>query len=127
MSLVGPVELMVRFCLVAKFKLRHLHATARRVPRNRRYHIGVLTELKAGFSLGGFLTRMRSDSAVVAVPVYRRFPPVFLNRKRLRHCTHNTCGRELSSPGEEYSVLVLDRERRSRTESRWRGERGVGP
>ena len=27
----------------------------------------------------------------------------------------------------EYSVLVLDREWRSRTASRWRGERGAGP
>ena len=29
--------------------------------------------------------------------------------------------------GSEYSVLVFDREWRSRTASRWRGERGAGP
>ena len=35
--------------------------------------------------------------------------------------------RDTVAPGSEYSVLVLDREWRSRTASRWRGERGAGP
>ena len=34
---------------------------------------------------------------------------------------------KIATTGSEYSVLVFDRERRSRTESRRRGERGAGP
>ena len=47
-----------------------------------------------------------------------------------RHMIHavsmiSNHGSKMPHDGSEYSVLVLERERRSRIESRWRGERGV--
>ena len=44
----------------------------------------------------------------------------------LRQTLSTTLSRRVA-PGSEYSVLVVELERRSRIESRWRGERGVGP
>ena len=44
-----------------------------------------------------------------------------------RALVHRAGACVLGVRGSEYSVLVVERERRSRIESRWRGERGVGP
>ena len=44
-----------------------------------------------------------------------------------RALVHRAGACVLGVRGGEYSVLVVERERRSRIESRWRGERGVGP